>query len=152
MKLVNKAKLTKNHWKVNAVFKAGDDTKVRTGNWRVIDLEVGAKHDNQPSNNTFLGAETLHKRRSFVVVFVAVIVGVLVIGVVVAVVVGVISVIVGVVFNAVTIFTIAVRIVVMDVVVVVVVVVAVVVVSESSSLLYCLSRRLGLENANDSIC
>ena len=26
-------KIDKNHWKVNAVFKAGDDAKVRTGNW-----------------------------------------------------------------------------------------------------------------------
>ncbi len=71
-------------------------------------MEVGAKHDNQPSNNTFLGAETLHKRRSFVVVIVAVVVGVLVIGVVVVVVVvvGVVGVVVvvGVVFNTVTIF------------------------------------------------
>ena len=38
--------------RVVAVLKGGDDTKVRTGNWRVIDMEVGAKHDNQPSNNT----------------------------------------------------------------------------------------------------
>ena len=124
-------------------MKGGDDTKVRTGNWRVRDLEVGAKHDNQPSKNTKLGAETLKKIRSFVgvvvtvlvVVFVAVVVFVVVVIVVVFVVVFVfvvfvvvvfvcfvvvvfvcfVVVVVGVVFSDVTMFTIAFRIVGLDV-------------------------------------
>ncbi len=84
---VNKAKLTINTPVAVAVLKGDDDTKVRTGNWRVRDLEEGAKHDNQPSNNTNLGVETLHKRRSFVVGVVVqggvLVVGVLVVGVLV---------------------------------------------------------------------
>ncbi len=123
--------IDKKHWKANAVLKGGDDTKVRMGNWRVRDLEVGAKHDNQPSNNTFLGAETLHKRRSFVVVIVTVVVGVLVVGVLVVgvLVVGVLAVgVVNVIVNAVIVFAIAVRIVVVDVIAVRIVVVLVVVV------------------------
>jgi hypothetical protein len=124
-------------------LRGGDDTKVRTGNWQVRDLEVGAKHDNQPLNNTKLGAETLKKIRSFVgvvvavvvVVFVAVVVFVVVVVVVVFVVVFIfvvfvvvvficfvvvvfvcfVVVIVGVVFSYVTMFTIAFRIVGLDV-------------------------------------
>ena len=76
--MVNKEKSTKNHWTVNQVFKAGDDRKVRTGNWGVTNLEVWAKHDNQPLNNSILGAETLHCRVKFVGVDVAVVVVVVV--------------------------------------------------------------------------
>ena len=81
------------------------------GNWGVRDLEVGAKHYNRPSNNTFLGAETLQKRCSLVVVIIAVVV--LIVVVVVVVVVGVLVVrvlvigVVVVVVNVVIVFAIA---------------------------------------------